>query len=74
MRDLFLSRCRFHKWLSVFQEAHVVTAWEGLRSVHAKKNIQNFCVNRGDKLLCFYTNVAFKNIGFRAIFRAFSFA
>ena len=44
-----------------------------LRRVHAK-NILNICLNRGDKLLCFYTNVAFENIRFRAFFRAFSFA
>ena len=45
--------------------------WEGFRSVHAKKNILHFCVNRGNKLLCFYTNVAFENIGFSCYFLSF---
>ena len=36
-----------------------------------KKNILNFCVNKGDELLCFYKNVAFENIGFRAFFELF---
>ena len=36
-----------------------------------KKNILNFCVNSGYKLLCFYINVIFENIGFRAFFLAF---
>ena len=47
--------------------------WLALKECSRKKII-NFCVNKRDKLLCFYTNVAFENIGFRAIFWAFSFA
>ena len=43
-----------------------------LKARSRKSNIIN--LNRGDKLLCFYTNVAFENIGFRAFFRAFCFA
>ena len=48
--------------------------FQGIKECSRKKNILNFCVNRGDYLLCFYTNVTFENIGFYAIFRAFSFA
>ena len=40
----------------------------GDKGVFTQKNILFFCVNRGDELLCFYTNVAFENIRFRAIF------
>ena len=40
---------------------------------HTKKKTRKFCVNRGDKLLCFYTNVAFENIGFRAFYELFCF-
>ena len=45
-----------------------------LKARSRKQNIIIFYVNRGDKLLCFYTIVVFENIGFRAFFRAFSFA
>ena len=39
-----------------------------------QKNILNFCVNTGDKLLCFYTNADFEISGFVFFSRAFSFA
>ena len=42
-----------------------------VRARSRKKNIVYFCVNRGDKLLCFYIKVTFENIGFRVFFRAF---
>ena len=39
-----------------------------VKACSRKKNILNFCVNRGDKLLCFYTKVAFENIEFCVFF------
>ena len=42
-----------------------------LRRVHTKRNILFFCGNRGDKLLRFYTKMAYKNIGFRAFPKLF---
>ena len=41
------------------------------KAAFTQNNILFFCVNRGDELLCFYTNVAFENIGFRALFPSF---
>ena len=42
------------------------------KGVFTQSNILFFFrVNRGDTFLCFYTNVAFENIGFRAFFRVF---
>ena len=41
------------------------------RRVHAKKNILNFCVNRGDKLLCFVQMWLFRISGFVLLFLSF---
>ena len=48
--------------LTRFEATHY-TIFNLLKARSCKK-YPKFCVNRGDKLLCFYTNVAFENIGF----------
>ena len=62
---------KYQTILNMDDQIHICVSYQG---AFTQNETPQFCLNRGDKLLCFYTYVAFKNIGFQAFLRAFLFA
>ena len=64
-KDIIVIEPPFNMFTKRFFKANDVCKIHYIKA-RSRKKACKFCMNRGDELQHFYTNVAFENIGFRA--------